>query len=139
MLFIFLSGAVIIFTAIFSRMFVHRQVSVRHWLGIFTIIIGLVTVGVSDLLSSEASTSSTSNDIIIGNDKFICLLYVFKFETLMHYYIIYFYFLGDSLILIAQIITAAQMVYEEKYIVTNDIPPLQAVGWEGIKIQYLPF
>jgi len=36
------------------------------------------------------------------------------------------------LILIAQIITAAQMVYEEKYVVTNDIPPLQAVGWEGI-------
>lgn len=31
------------------------------------------------------------------------------------------------------------MVYEEKYIVTNDISPLQAVGWEGIKIQYLPF
>lgn len=43
------------------------------------------------------------------------------------------------MILIAQIITAAQMVYEEKYIVTNDIPPLQAVGWEGIKMQYLSF
>lgn len=24
------------------------------------------------------------------------------------------------------------MVYEEKYVVSNDIPPLQAVGWEGI-------
>jgi len=34
--------------------------------------------------------------------------------------------------LIAQVITAAQMVYEEKYVVANDIPPLQAVGWEGI-------
>jgi hypothetical protein len=44
---------------------------------------------------------------------------------------IYYLFLGDSLILFAQIITAAQMVYEEKYVVTNDIPPLQAVGWEG--------
>jgi len=40
------------------------------------------------------------------------------------------------LILFAQIITAAQMVYEEKYVVTNDIPPLQAVGWEGIIILY---
>lgn len=28
------------------------------------------------------------------------------------------------------------MVYEEKYVVTNDIPPLQAVGWEGIIILY---
>lgn len=45
--------------------------------------------------------------------------------------------LGDSLILFAQIITAAQMVYEEKYVVSNDIPPLQAVGWEGIKNCYI--
>ncbi|VVC26387.1 Chloroquine-resistance transporter-like,Nucleotide-sugar transporter-related [Cinara cedri] len=98
-----LRGAVIIFTAVFSKIFVHRQVSARHWLGIFTIIVGLATVGVSDLLSSGIGTKSA--DIII---------------------------LGDSLILIAQIITAAQMVYEEKYVVTNDIPPLQAVGWEGV-------
>lgn len=28
------------------------------------------------------------------------------------------------------------MVYEEKYVVSNDIPPLQAVGWEGINILY---
>lgn len=47
-------------------------------------------------------------------------------------------FSGDSLILIAQIITAAQMVYEEKYVVTNDISPLQAVGWEGILFSLLP-
>lgn len=43
-------------------------------------------------------------------------------------------FSGDLLIFIAQVITAAQMVYEEKYVVSNDIPPLQAVGWEGIII-----
>jgi len=98
-----LRGAVIIFTAIFSKIFVHREVSMRHWLGIFTIIIGLATVGVSDLLSTDSDSKSANNIII-----------------------------GDSLILIAQIITAAQMVYEEKYVVKNDIPPLQAVGWEGV-------
>jgi len=98
-----LRGAVIIFTAIFSKIFVHRAVSLRHWLGIFVIIIGLATVGASDLLSSDQKSNST-------------------------YQII----LGDTLILIAQVITAAQMVYEEKYVVTNDIPPLQAVGWEGV-------
>uniref|UniRef100_A0A2H8TMK8 Transmembrane protein C2orf18 n=1 Tax=Melanaphis sacchari TaxID=742174 RepID=A0A2H8TMK8_9HEMI len=99
-----LRGAVIIFTAIFSKIFVHRQVSIRHWLGIFTIIIGLATVGASDLLSSSKSSTNSVNEIIIG----------------------------DLLILAAQILTAAQMVYEEKYVVTNDIPPLQAVGWEGV-------
>lgn len=65
----FVIGSVIIFTAIFSKIFVHRQVSVRHWLGIFTIIIGLGTVGISDLLSTE-SDSKTSNHIILGNYLF---------------------------------------------------------------------
>lgn len=40
--------------------------------------------------------------------------------------------LGDSLIVIAQLITACQMVYEEVYVVKLDIPPLQMVGWEGV-------
>lgn len=35
------------------------------------------------------------------------------------------------LVVIAQILTACQMVYEEKYVVSKNIPPLQAVGWEG--------
>lgn len=30
-----------------------------------------------------------------------------------------------------QVITAAQMVVEEKYVGGLDIPALQAVGWEG--------
>lgn len=63
----FCSGAVIIFTAIFSKIFVHREVSVRHWLGIFTIIIGLATVGVSDLLSSGSDGAYSTNQVILGN------------------------------------------------------------------------
>uniref|UniRef100_A0A0A9Y3L5 Transmembrane protein C2orf18 n=2 Tax=Lygus hesperus TaxID=30085 RepID=A0A0A9Y3L5_LYGHE len=39
--------------------------------------------------------------------------------------------IGDLIIVGAQIITATQMVYEEKYVNTKNIPPLQAVGWEG--------
>jgi hypothetical protein len=35
------------------------------------------------------------------------------------------------LIVMAQIITAVQMIYEEKYVTKLDIPALQAVGWEG--------
>lgn len=35
------------------------------------------------------------------------------------------------LIVMAQIITAIQMIYEEKYVTKLDIPALQAVGWEG--------
>ena len=32
----------------------------------------------------------------------------------------------------AQIITATQMVVEEKFLKQHDIPPLQVVGWEGM-------
>ena len=30
-----------------------------------------------------------------------------------------------------QVMTAIQVVLEEKYVSGNDIPALQAVGWEG--------
>lgn len=36
------------------------------------------------------------------------------------------------LIIIAQIIQAIQMVVEEKFVSGQNIPPLQAVGWEGM-------
>lgn len=32
----------------------------------------------------------------------------------------------------AQIITATQMIVEEKYVSGRNVSPLQAVGWEGI-------
>ena len=43
---------------------------------------------------------------------------------------------GDLIIVMGQIITACQMVYEEKFIYKYNVPSLQAVGWEG---QYLPY
>lgn len=39
--------------------------------------------------------------------------------------------LGDGLIILAQVITASQMVFEERFVAGLDIPALQAVGWEG--------
>jgi len=38
---------------------------------------------------------------------------------------------GDLLIIMAQIISATQMVYEEKFVNKHNVPALQAVGWEG--------
>lgn len=60
-------------------------------------------VGTADFLSREGSDNSVNNVIT-----------------------------GDLLIVLAQIITSCQMVYEEKYVGSLDIPPLQAVGWEGV-------
>ncbi|XP_039289212.1 solute carrier family 35 member F6 isoform X2 [Nilaparvata lugens] len=98
-----LRGSVIVFTEIFSMIFLQRQFKAFRWAGIFVIIIGLATVGLSDL-SENSSDSSSSNQVI----------------------------LGDILIIIAQVITATQMVYEEKYCIRLDAPPLKAVGCEGL-------
>ncbi|XKL66574.1 hypothetical protein PGB90_009994 [Kerria lacca] len=97
-----LRGSVIVFVALLSQNFIGRTIKIHQWGGILFIILGLVVVGWSDFKFKEKSVDT--NTIITG----------------------------DLLIIIAQIITACQIVYEEKFLLEKDIPPLQAVGWEGI-------
>lgn len=97
-------GSVIIFVGILSVAFLNRNLVSREWIGILFIIAGLGVVGLSDFVSNDGDgTSYTRNNVITG----------------------------DLLIILAQIITAVQMVYEERYVAGLDIPALQAVGWEG--------
>ncbi|KAF2897995.1 hypothetical protein ILUMI_08179 [Ignelater luminosus] len=98
-------GAVIVFVGLLSVGFLERVLKKREWSGIVFVIIGLAVVGAADFIAKDTNTGNHGrNDIITG----------------------------DLLIVIAQIITATQMVIEEKYVAGLDIPPLQAVGWEGI-------
>ncbi|XP_055326910.1 solute carrier family 35 member F6 [Sitodiplosis mosellana] len=97
-------GAVIIFVALLSVAFLQRRLVAREWIGIFVIVLGLAMVGAADMLVSTDDSKHSRNDIITG----------------------------DLLILTAQIITAVQMVYEEKFVAGLDIPALQAVGYEGL-------
>uniref|UniRef100_A0A1B6DHG4 EamA domain-containing protein n=1 Tax=Clastoptera arizonana TaxID=38151 RepID=A0A1B6DHG4_9HEMI len=101
-----LRGSVIIFVAFLSMAFLERKIAIKQWVGIVHVILGLLIVGYSDFLI-KGGHSSEANDI---NGVIT----------------------GDLLIVMAQVITALQMVYEEKYVTTRDIPPLQAVGWEGV-------
>lgn len=89
-------GAVIIFVALLSVAFLQRRLGAREWTGISIIVVGLAMVGAADMMSGDTSKYSR-NDIITG----------------------------DLLILTAQIITAVQMVYEEKFVAGMDIPALQ--------------
>lgn len=99
-----LRGSVIVFVGILSVAFLNRTLVSREWAGILFIIIGLGVVGLSDFVSGDGAGSSYSRNNVIT---------------------------GDLLIILAQIITAVQMVYEERYVAGLDIPALQAVGWEG--------
>ncbi|XP_043281277.1 solute carrier family 35 member F6 [Venturia canescens] len=98
-----LRGSVIVFTGILSVGFLDRKLGKREWSGIAFVIAGLALVGASDLLLN-ANSNMNINSILTG----------------------------DLLIICAQVISAVQMVVEEKFISGHDIPPLQAVGWEGI-------
>ena len=42
--------------------------------------------------------------------------------------------LGNTLIVVAQVVTAVQMVVEERYVSGKNIPALQAVGYEGFGV-----
>ncbi|GAU97693.1 hypothetical protein RvY_08944 [Ramazzottius varieornatus] len=99
-----LRGAVIVFTALLSVAFLHRQIASSKWLGILTVIIGLAIVGVSDMIFLPNDAKSNDKNRIIT---------------------------GDLLIIMAQIVSAAQMVYEEKFLTKYDVPALVAVGLEG--------
>jgi len=98
-----LRGALIIFTGLLSVAFLQRKLKAYEWFGILFVILGLVVVGTSDLLSGN-QTGKDRNSLITG----------------------------DLLIITAQIITAAQMVIEEKFVSSRNVSPLEAVGWEGL-------
>lgn len=98
-----LRGAVIIFTGLLSVTFLERILKITQWLGIGFIIAGLSVVGLADIIINQPDDMNKNNVIT-----------------------------GDLLIIMAQIISATQMVYEEKFINKHNVPALQAVGWEGV-------
>lgn len=67
------------------------------------VLIGAAVVGVASVLYPDANSQSASNPL-----------------------------LGDILIVVAQVVTAVQMVVEERLVNGKGIPALQAVGWEGV-------
>ena len=97
-----LRGAVIIFTALLSVGFLGNKLHLYHWFGMLTVIIGLIVVGLGDVIGDSGS-----------NDAHSVLT-------------------GDLLIVAAQIIAAIQMTVEEKFVKGYNVPPLQGVGWEGV-------
>lgn len=100
-----LRGSVIIFTALLSVAFNNRIIQPYMWLGMVGIICGLVLVGVSDIIFNSGATSDTDPNGIIA---------------------------GDLLIIMAQVVSAVQMVVEEKYVGRFNAPPLLVVGLEGL-------
>ena len=98
-----LRGSVIIFTGLLSVGFLNATLQGFKWLGMGLVTLGLVVVGVSDIYFDDQPNDDI-NGIITGN----------------------------LLIIMAQIVTAIQMVTEQKFLNQYDVPALLAVGLEGL-------
>jgi drug/metabolite transporter (DMT)-like permease len=98
-----LRGSVVLFTGIFSVFFLGRTLYAFHWIGMLLVLLGTAIVGIASVLYPDGNTQSASNPL-----------------------------LGDLIIILAQVITAVQMVVEEKLVSGKGIAALQAVGWEGV-------
>ncbi|OQR73514.1 transmembrane protein C2orf18-like [Tropilaelaps mercedesae] len=99
-------GAVIIFTGLFSMLLLRRRLVCFQWIGIVIVLAGLTIIGCADMFFG--------NNRYVGNEPNTAGVIT-----------------GDFLIIAAQVIVATQMVLEEKFLLGNNVPPMQAVGWEG--------
>ena len=95
-------GAIIIFTCTASILFLKNKYYRQHFLGICIVVIGLIIVGVN------ASLSGSSDEF---DSKIV---------------------LGIFLVVLSQVFSCMLFVSEEKILKNYDVPPLKAVGMEGM-------
>ena len=101
-----LRGSVIIFTGVFSVIFLKAKLHLHHYLGIILVVSGLVSVGIGDYYYHDYNQAKS-----LRKKDVLC---------------------SDLLIVFSQVIVALQVVIEEKLLKKYRIHPLQAVGWEGL-------
>jgi len=100
-----LKGGSIIFCAIFSVAFLRRKLYGFHWVGLVLCVLGLATVGMSSVLgNSDQPNAGSSSDL----------------------------FFGMALLVLGQVVQAAQLIAEEWLMKDVDLPGMQIIGWEGI-------
>ncbi|EER16320.1 conserved hypothetical protein [Perkinsus marinus ATCC 50983] len=100
-----LRGSMIIFSAIFSVMFLKRQLRLYHWFGVLICVAAVIVVGVAGMKSTTTISSPTDT----GLRAF-----------------------GMAMIILGQIVQALQVVVEERLLRHHTIAPFLITGMEGI-------
>ncbi|CAE8589322.1 unnamed protein product [Polarella glacialis] len=99
-------GAIVIFTCLFSVLFLGRRQHRYHIAGVMLVFLGITFVSLSTFVNPAADTTAPAVSVN---------------RQLM----------GIGLCVTAQVFQAAMLVYEEKIMSQFDVPPLQVVGMEG--------
>ncbi|KAJ2214315.1 hypothetical protein EV179_003095 [Coemansia sp. RSA 487] len=111
-----LRGAVVIFSGLFSVLFLGHRLEFFQVVSLVLVVLGVTIVGLSNVISPPVQVYSHAGP---GDDPQSIDTEVWKAV------------LGVSLVLGAQIFTATQFVVEEKIIRRYHLTPLRAVGLEG--------
>jgi drug/metabolite transporter (DMT)-like permease len=143
-----LRGSVVIFTGVFSVVFLGNRLQKHHWTAMMLVLIGVGIVGYASVAAKSGTPTpgyhSGSTDLYSPYDvRATWAAYssgsyssggnssnpyancgtAASAESQA--------FLGNCLIVASQLIVAVQMCVEEKFVGGYNIPALQAVGWEG--------
>ncbi|KAJ1972745.1 hypothetical protein H4R35_004503 [Dimargaris xerosporica] len=122
-----LRGAVVIFSGIFSVLFLGHRLYSFQWVSLFLIMLGVGVVGMSSVLFPPQTIPGHGGGApaALGSvDRFGTLAAAVGFSEKS--------FLGVCFVLLAQVFTAAQFVVEEKIMHRYHVVPMRAVGLEGI-------
>lgn len=103
-----LRGSSIVFACIFSILFLNRKMYVFNWLGLGLCVIGVCMVGIASVMGDKGSSSSDGDEA--GPEGML---------------------IGMSLVLLGQVVQAAQIIAEEFLMKSVDLPPMQIIGLEG--------
>jgi drug/metabolite transporter (DMT)-like permease len=119
-------GALVLFVGILSVLFLHRKLYLYQWLSLLTVMAGVSLVGFSgslikdtlhpivvNFLDPTPATGPPANEPIDVPEATKVVIGIF-------------------FILFAQIFTASQFVIEERILGQYSVPPLLAVGYEGL-------
>eukprot|EP00762_Andalucia_godoyi_P006133 ANDGO_00321.mRNA.1 Uncharacterized protein C12G12.12 len=99
-----LRGSILVFTAILSVVFLKRRLRASQVFGILVVVCGLIFVGVASVLNKHEHRNQSLGTAVLGN----------------------------SFIVIGQLVSAIQFVIEEKFVKKRKVPPLKVVGGEGM-------
>ncbi|KAI9626982.1 hypothetical protein H4Q26_017615 [Puccinia striiformis f. sp. tritici PST-130] len=113
-------GALPIWVGLFSIIFLNRHLSREKWISLAIITSGVALVGYAGSLQSSPPDNQIQTDKIFVNGSSSSSEGGAKV------------LLGLFLIFFAQLFTASQFVIEEKIMSKYEVPPLEAVGLEGV-------
>merc|ERR1719487_1250538 len=100
-----LRGSAIVFCALFSVWFLKRTMYAFHYIGILLCVLGVALVGYASVMGSSEGSAGSSDATEAA--------------------------LGMVLVLLGQVVQAAQVIAEEWLMKDVDLPAMQIVGFEG--------